>query len=86
MKKIHWREYTLSKINEFKNELDFIRESVNEINFVEDKNTGRPSTNFRYLVKAILVCKLFGCPERQAQGLLEIIENMSAFMISSTTE
>ncbi len=73
MRKIHWREYTLSKINEFKNELDFIRESVNEIDFVEDKNTGRPSTNLRYLVKAILVCELFGCPERQAQGLLEII-------------
>ena len=73
MRKIHWREYTLSKINEFKNELDFIRESVNEIDFVEEKNTGRPSTNLRYLVKSVLVCELFGCPERQAQGLLEII-------------
>lgn len=73
MRKIHWQEYTISKINEFKNELDFIRESVNEIDFVEEKNAGRPSTNLRYLVKAVLVCELFGCPERQAQGLLEII-------------
>jgi len=73
IRKIHWKEYNLSKINEFKNVLDFIRESVNEIDFIEEKNTGRPSTNLRYLVKAILVCELFGCPERQAQGLLEII-------------
>ncbi len=73
MRKIHWKEYTFSKINEFKNELDFIRESVNEIDFIEERNTGRPSTNLRYLVKAVLVCELFSCPERQAQGLLEII-------------
>ncbi len=73
MRKIHWKEYTLSKINEFKIELDFIRKSVNEIDFIEEKNIGRPSINLRYLVKAILVCELFNCPERQAQGLLEII-------------
>lgn len=72
-RKINWKEYNFSKINEFKNELDFIRESVNEINFIEEQNIGRPSTNLRYLVKAVLVCELFGCPERQAQGLLEII-------------
>ena len=72
-RKIHWKEYTFSKINEFKNELDFIRKSVNEIDFIEEKNNGRPSTNLRYLVKAILICELFNCPERQAQGLLEII-------------
>lgn len=73
MRKIHWKEYNLSKINEFKIELDFIRESVNEIDFIEEKNTGRPSINLRYLVKSILVCELFNCPERQAQGLLEIV-------------
>ena len=73
MRKIHWREYTFSKINEFKNELDFIRDSVNEIDFIDVGNVGRPSVNLRYLVKAVLVCELFGCPERQAQGLLEII-------------
>lgn len=72
-RKIHWKEYTFSKINEFKNELDFIRESVNEIDFVERSRAGRPSTNLRYLVKAVLICELFGCPERQAQGLIEII-------------
>jgi len=49
------------------------RKSVNEIDFIEESNIGRPSTNLRYLVKAVLVCELFGCPERQAQGLLEII-------------
>jgi len=73
MRKIHWKEYTLSKINEFKVELDFIRNSVNEIDFVKEKNVGRPPINLRYLVKAILVCELFNCPERQAQGLLEVI-------------
>jgi len=73
MRKIHWKEYTLSKIDEFKVELDFILKSVNEIDFIEEINVGRPSTNLKHLVKAILVCELFNCPERQAQGLLEII-------------
>ena len=73
MRKIHWKEYTLSKINEFKTELDFIRRAVNEIGFIEEKNVGRPSIDLRYLVKAILACELFNCPERQAQGLLEVI-------------
>jgi len=72
-RQIRWREYNLSKINEFKTELDFIRESVNKVDFIEGDNIGRPSTNLRYLVKAVLVCELFCCPERQSQGLLEII-------------
>lgn len=72
-RKIHWKEYTFSKINEFRNELDFIRETVNEIDFIEKNRVGRPSKNLRYLVKTVLICELFGCPERQAQGLLEII-------------
>jgi transposase len=73
IRKINWEKYTLSKINEYKTSLDFIRNSVNELDFIDAGNGGRPSTNLRYLVKAILVCELFGCPERQAQGLLEII-------------
>jgi len=73
MRKINWKEYNFSKVNEFKSELDFIRESVNEIDFVDEDKFGRPSTNLRYLAKAVLVCELFKCPERQAQGLLEII-------------
>lgn len=70
---ISWPEYNLSKINEYKNDFKFIRETVNNINFEQKKTIGRPPTNKKTLVKAILVCEAIGLPERQAQGFLEIV-------------
>jgi len=72
-RKIHWAEYNLSKINDIKEILIFIRESVNKIKVRDNKKIGRPSTNPKNLVKAILFCEAVGLPERQAQGWLEIV-------------
>ena len=72
-RKISWPEYNLSKINEYKNDFKFIRESVNKIRFNQNKTIGRPPVNKKVLVKAILVCESVGLPERQAQGFLEIV-------------
>ncbi|MFW5895662.1 MAG: hypothetical protein ACOCT9_02850 [archaeon] len=73
-RKISWSEYNLSKINEIKEFLVFIREVVDKIKIPFNFNgKGRPSTNPKSLVKAILFCELVGLPERQSQGWLEII-------------
>ena len=73
-RKIHWNEYNLSKINEIKSILSFIKKSVDEV-FIDGDfyKIGRPSVNPKYLAKAILFCEAVGIPERQAQGWLEII-------------
>ena len=73
-REINWNKYTLSKINDLKSILLFIRKSVNEVFIDEDfYKIGRPSINPKNLVKAILFCEAIGLPERQAQGWLEII-------------
>jgi transposase len=73
-RKINWNKYTLSKINDLKSILLFIRKSVNQVFIDEDfYKIGRPSVNPKNLVKAILFCEAVGLPERQAQGWLEII-------------
>ena len=72
--KTYWQNYTLSKINDIKSILIFIRKSVDSIFLDEDFNkVGRPPINPRYLAKAILFCEAVGIPERQAQGWLEIM-------------
>lgn len=73
-RKINWHEYTLSKINDIKSILLFIKKSVNDVFVDEDfYKVGRPSINLKSLTKAILFCEAIGLPERQAQGWLEII-------------
>ena len=73
-RKTHWQNYNLSKINDIKSILVFIRKSVDSIFIVEDfDKVDRFSVNPRYLAKAILFCEAVGIPERQAQGWLEIM-------------
>jgi transposase len=72
-RKISWPEYNLSKIMEIKEELIFIRNSVNKVKFEIKKSVGRPPIKPKNLAKAILFCEAVGLPERQAQGWLEII-------------
>ena len=73
-RKTHWQNYNLSKINDIKSILVFIRKSVDSIFIDEDfDKVGRSSVNPRYLAKAILFCEAVGIPERQAQGWLEIM-------------
>ena len=77
-RKVYWREYSLSKINDLKSILLFIKESVDSV-FIDEEvcKVGRPGVNPRGLAKAILFCEAVGLPERQAQGWLEI---MSPFL------
>ena len=73
-RKTYWHNYNLSKINDIKSILIFIRKSVDSIFIDEDfDKVGRPSVNPKYLAKAILFCEAVGIPERQAQGWLEIM-------------
>ena len=77
-RKTYWHNYNLSKINDIKSILVFIRKSVDNVFIDEDfGKVGRPSINPRHLAKAILFCEAVGIPERQAQGWLEI---MSPFL------
>ena len=73
-REINWHKYTLSKINDIKSILLFIKNSVDKIFIDEDFcKVGRPSIHPKVLAKAILFCEAIGLPERQAQGWLEII-------------
>jgi len=73
-RKTHWHNYTLSKINDIKSVLLFIRKSVDQVFIDEDIcKVGRPSVNPKSLAKAILFCEAVGIKERQAQGWLEIM-------------
>jgi len=73
-REINWHKYTLSKINDIKSILLFIKKSVDAVFIDEDfYKVGRPSINPKYLVKSILFCEAVGLPERQAQGWLEIL-------------
>lgn len=72
-KKISWPEYNLSKINELKAVLKFIKDSVNEVKLRESKSdVGRPSISPHLLAKAILFCEFDSTPERQGEGWLEL--------------
>ena len=70
-KEIDWIAYNQSQINDSKEALIFIKESVDKCVDPPTK-VGKPLTNPKKLVKAILVCELFGLTERKAQGFLEL--------------
>lgn len=73
-RKTFWKEYSLSKINDIKTILIFIKKTVDKIFIVnETGKVGRPCVNPKNLVKAILFCEAVGIPERQAQGWLELL-------------
>lgn len=73
-RKISWPEYNLSKINEIKEILIFIRESVNKSDSIDvEGRVGKPMIDPKNLAKAVLFCELTGLPERESQGWLEIL-------------
>ncbi|MFH1668886.1 MAG: transposase [Candidatus Woesearchaeota archaeon] len=74
MRSISWPEYNLSRIEEAKETLEFIRDTVDEIETPIFKGkVGKPLTNPKSLVKAILTAEALGFTERNAQGWLSIL-------------
>jgi len=71
-RRIEWRDYNLSQINEVKI-LDKIRTLVDTFDAKKLKFFGRPLTDPKDLAKAILVAELLGLPERQAQGWVNLL-------------
>ena len=70
-REIDWRAYTLSQINESKDTLLFIRRAVDKC-IMPPTKVGKPLTDPKVLVKAVLVCEAFCLTERKAQGFLEV--------------
>jgi len=73
-RKISWPEYNLSQIDNAKEILEFIRDSVDEASYMPiDGKVGKPLTDPKVLAKAVLACEELGFTERNGQGWLEII-------------
>jgi len=71
---ISWPEYNLSQIEDAKETLEFIRNSVDEAEQLSFRGkVGKPLTNPKALVKAVLACEALGFTERNAQGWLYIL-------------
>lgn len=73
-RQIFWSEYTLSQIEDAKETLQFIRDSVDRCSYLRRKGkAGKPLTDPKELAKAILICEALGFPERIAEGWLDIL-------------
>ena len=74
LRTIFWSEYTLAQIEEAKETLKFIKNTVDVCHQLNTKGkVGRPLTDPKYLAKAILISEFLQLPERQSQGWLDII-------------
>lgn len=71
---IMWSAYTQAQINDVKEMLRFIREKVDETHYLPvPGKVGRPLTDPKILVKAILLAEFLGSPERPAQGWISVL-------------
>ena len=73
IKEINWIAYNQSQIEDCKETLLFIKNSVDKCINPPGK-VGRPLTNPKELAKAILICEFFNLTERKAQGFLELVK------------
>ena len=74
IRKISWPEYNLSQIEDAKETLEFIRDVVDEADYLSLNNkVGKPLTDPKDLAKAILTCEALGLTERNAQGWMNIL-------------
>ena len=73
-RKIDWPAYNLTQINQAKDSLSFIRESVNCCPRISiEGKCGKPLTDPRVLTKAVLICEALSFTERAAEGWLDIL-------------
>ena len=69
-KKVDWKAYNFSQINNIKESLTFINEEVEKC-FLPPRKVGRPF-DVKLYTKVVLICEMFGLTERNAQGFIEI--------------
>lgn len=74
IREVDWIAYNQSQINNCKETLLFIKNSVDKC-IEPPRKVGKPLTNPKSLAKAILVCEMFGLVERKAQGFLGLFGN-----------
>lgn len=73
-REICWWAYTDAQINDAKNVLSFIRDTVDSTNYLINKpKQGRPLTDPKILAKAILLSEFLGVPERPSQGWTSLL-------------
>lgn len=71
---ISWPEYNLSQIEDAKETLEFIRDTIDEAETCSIKGkAGKPLTDPKALAKAVLASEALGFTERNAQGWLVIL-------------
>ena len=71
---ISWPEYTQSQVEEAKDLLNFIRDSVDESELLALKGKrGKPLTDPKLLAKAVLLSEFLAFTERSAEGWLDIL-------------
>jgi len=71
---IDWAAYTQAQIDDVVNALEFIRERVDNAEYLSTPGkVGRPLTDPKLLAKAILLAEFLGAPERPAQGWTRVL-------------
>jgi transposase len=69
-RKVDWKAYTFSQVNNIKESLIFINNEVEKC-FLPPKKVGRPF-DVKLYAKVVLVCEMFGLTERNAQEFIEV--------------
>jgi len=69
-RKVDWKAYNFSQINNIKESLIFINEEVERC-FLPPRKVGKPF-DVKLYTKIVLLCEMFGLTERNAQGFIEV--------------
>lgn len=71
---ISWSEYNISQVEEARDVLDFISESVDSCEYLSVRGKiGRPLTDAKVLAKAVLLSEALGFRERNSEGWIDIL-------------
>lgn len=74
-RKVDWKAYNFSQINNIKESLKFINEEVEKC-FLPPRKVGKPF-DVKLYTKVVLICEMFGLTERNAQGFIEIFGSIA---------
>ena len=70
IKKVNWKAYNFSQINNIKESLEFINEEVEKC-FLPPRKAGKPF-DIKLYTKIVLICEMFFLTERNAQGFVDV--------------